>query len=139
MSSNLTPTATMRYLGIDYGSKKAGIALSDESGTLAFPKAIMKNTPRLVTELCAIAAKEGIGAMVIGASYDSSGRENEVMADVRRFAEALDEASGLPVYFENEAFSSVEARRLQAHTEVDDSAAALILQRYLDKKNKKYD
>ena len=61
-------TAYMRYLGVDYGSKKIGLALSDESGTMGFPHSIVPNTPRLVEELCALIAKENIGAVVIGES-----------------------------------------------------------------------
>ena len=52
----------MRYLGIDYGSKRVGLALSDEAGTIGFPHAILKNTRRLIDELRVIIAKENIGA-----------------------------------------------------------------------------
>ena len=58
----------MRYLGVDYGSKKVGLALSDEQGTMGFPYAVVANTPRLVDELCARIAKENVGAVVIGES-----------------------------------------------------------------------
>ncbi len=66
----------MRYLGVDYGSSKVGLALSDEAGTMGFPHAIVPNTPRLADELCALIAGENVGAVVIGESRNLQGGEN---------------------------------------------------------------
>ena len=133
----------MRYLGIDYGTKKVGLALSDEAGTMGFPHAVVPNTRALADELVALIAKEGVGALVMGESRDLSGAENPVMKDARALGELLAERAGVPVFFEDERFTSAEARRAPAKTgktraepdraPVDASAAALILTSYLTK------
>jgi len=133
----------MRYLGIDYGSKRVGLALSDENGTMGFPHNIITNTPKLVEELCSLIAKESVGSIVIGESRDLAGADNSIAKDARALAEELKERTGVPVFFESEVFTSAEARRLPAkgeksraparHTKVDDSAAALILTGYLSR------
>ena len=131
----------MRYLGIDYGSKKIGLAFSDEAGTMGFPHAIISNTPRLVDELCALIAKENIGAVVIGESRNLAGGENAIAKDATALGEQLTERGGVPVFYELEVFTSAEARRapekegktraVKRRGNVDASAAALILTSFL--------
>jgi len=135
----------MRYLGVDYGSKRIGLALSDEEGTMGFPHSIVPNTKRLVDEVCAFIAKENIGAVVIGESRDLAGGENPIAESARAFGEKLTARSGTPIFYESEVFTSAQARRLPAdrqarlsrapkqHTDVDASAAALILTSYLSR------
>jgi len=133
----------MRYLGIDYGSSKIGLALSDEAGTMGFPHAIVSNTPRLADELCALIARENVGAVVIGESRDLSGGENPIAEDARALGSLIAERSGVPVVYESEVFTSAEARRApekqmksrapKARVNVDASAAALILTSYLSR------
>jgi putative Holliday junction resolvase len=133
----------MRYLGIDYGSKKVGIALSDEAGTMGFPHAILANTPKLIDELCALIAKEDVGAVVMGESRTLSGGENPVATEARALGSLITERAGLPVFYESEVFTSAEARRAPAKQvksrspkrkeNVDASAAALILTSYLSR------
>ncbi len=131
----------MRYLGIDYGSSKVGLALSDEQGTMGFPHSIISNTPRLIDEICVLLAKENVGAVVIGESRTLSGGDNPIAKDARAFGDLITERAGVPVYFESEVFTSTEARRSPHKEEksrspkkniaVDASAAALILTSYL--------
>src|SRR3989344_2245949 len=131
---------TMRYLGVDYGSSRIGLALSDELGTMGFPHSIVPNTPRLIDELCALIAKENIGAVVIGESRTLAGGENPIARDARTLGEHLTTRAGVPVIYESEVFTSAEARRAPAkegksrapkqHPAVDASAAALILTSY---------
>jgi len=141
----------MRYLGIDYGSKKVGLALSDDAGTMGFPHSIVSNTPKLVSDMCAFLSKEKVGAVVIGESRNLAGGENPIAKDARLFGELLAEQSGVPVFFESEVFTSVEARRiptekkaslrmsrsgsrgLKQQKDIDASAAALILTSYLSR------
>jgi putative Holliday junction resolvase len=135
----------MRYLGVDYGSKKIGLALSDEEGTMGFPHSIVPNTPRLIDDLCVLIAKEHIGAIVIGESRNLMGGENPIAKDARTQGEQLALRAGIPVFFESEVFTSAEARRAPAkegksrahkrRTDVDASAAALILTSYLSRSN----
>ena len=133
----------MRYLGIDYGTKKVGLALSDENAQMGFPHSIVPNTPRLLADVLALMAKEGVTAVVIGDSRDYSGRENAVAAGAQALGALLAERSGLPVFYEWEGLTSAEARRQndseektrapKARVDVDSSAAALILTSYLSK------
>ncbi|MDO8593642.1 MAG: Holliday junction resolvase RuvX [bacterium] len=137
----------MRYLGIDYGTKRVGLALSDEAGVMGFPHAIHANSPRLVDELCALIAKENIGAVVIGESRTLAGGENAIAKDARALGSLITEHTGTPVFYESEVFTSAEARRAPAKemksrvpprrdARVDASAAALILTSYLSRSDK---
>ena len=131
----------MRYLGVDYGSSKIGLALSDESGAMGFPHSIIPNTPKLVDELCAFVAKENIGAVVIGESRNLAGGDNPIAEEAPAVGALLTERAGVPVFYESEVFTSTEARRVpgkeiksrspKKHVAVDASAAALILTGYL--------
>ena len=133
----------MRYLGIDYGSKRVGLALSDEAGTMGFPNTILKNTPQLIDELRVIIAKENIGAVVIGESRNLAGDENAIAKDARKLGSLITERTGVPVFYESEVFTSAQARRASAkevksrapqkHVDVDASAASLILTSYLSR------
>ncbi|PIU82036.1 Holliday junction resolvase RuvX [Candidatus Kaiserbacteria bacterium CG_4_8_14_3_um_filter_50_23] len=125
----------MRYLGVDYGSKRIGLALSDEAGTMGFPHSIIPNTPRLIDELCALIAKENVNAVVIGESRTLAGGENPIARDARAQGELLALRAGVPVFFESEVFTSAEARRVPQlrDARVDASAAALILTSYLSR------
>ena len=123
----------MRFLGIDYGNKKVGIALSDETGTIAIPHSIMRNTHNLLDAVQKIVAREGVGAVVVGASRDYNGAENPIMDDIKRFKKHLERVLAVPVRFESEILTSYEARRHTAEERVDAAAAALILQSYLDR------
>lgn len=133
----------MKYLGVDYGSKRVGLAVSDEAGTMGFPKDILMNTPKLVDELCAFIAKENVNAVVMGESRNLAGGENPIAKDARALGALITERAGVPVFYESEVFTSAEARRAPAKTEksraakprvnVDASAAALILTSYLSR------
>ncbi len=135
----------MRYLGIDYGSKKVGLALSDEAGVMGFPHGIIANTPRLADELYALIAKENIGAVVIGESRTLSGEENAIAKYAKALGSLITEHTGTPVFYESEVYTSAEARRApekeiksraaKRRVDVDASAAALILTSYLSHAN----
>ena len=128
----------MRVLGIDYGTKKVGIAWSDELGRLAFPRKILKNDKKLISFIDEICKKEKVEKIVLGASYNEKGEDNVVMEKILNFQNILKKQIRLQIILEKEFFTSIEARRYQKDKiEVDDSSAALILQRYLDKKNLK--
>lgn len=128
----------MRYLGIDYGTKRVGVAVSDESGTLAFPYAILENGKSLVDEVGAICEKEKITTIVVGESMNYKGEPNIVMEKINQFVNKIREVISIPVLHEREFLSTQQARFFQPDKErVDDSAAAIILQSYLDKKNVK--
>ena len=76
------------------------------------------------------------GGIVIGKSLDSNGNQNRIMDAIHDFETVLMKHTKTPIYFEREDFSSFEAHRFQLEKgNRDDSAAAIILQRFLDKKN----
>jgi putative Holliday junction resolvase len=126
----------MKYLSIDYGAKKVGIATSDDEGRMAYPCMIAQNDKTLMPDIKEIVRAMGIHEIVIGESIDENGKPNAIMKDIRAFAVRLEDELDLPVHFEKEFMTSLEARRFQGKHIVDDSAAALILQRYLDRVNK---
>lgn len=138
----------MKYLGIDYGSKRVGVAISDEDGSIAFPKVILKNDLSLLDNIFDICEKEKISAIVLGESHDLSGKPNKIMGSIEEFKQNLEGELDMPIYYEKEFMTSVFARGNEGKSinnskkvkkddkgMVDSSAAALILQRYLDKVN----
>ena len=143
MGQVLVWAVRMRYLGIDYGTKRVGLALSDENGTMGFPHAILANTGALEDDVAALVANEGVHAVVIGESHDLSGVANPVARAAHAFGDALSARTGVPVAYESEVYTSAQARRApekeaktrapKARANVDASAAALILTSYLTK------
>ena len=126
----------MKYLGIDYGRKRVGVALSDANGRLAMPYAVVKRDTRIIESVAAIVRDEVVQEIVVGESVDQNGHPNPLMKDIEEFATRLGEYTSLPLHFEKEWMTSVHARQSTGDEgSVDASAAALILQRYLDKKN----
>lgn len=117
----------MKYLGVDVGTERVGLALSDDSGRVAFPLAVIPRD-KCVKEMRRLIKERGIDGMVFGESLNVDGAENPVMADVREIAGALE---GVSVFFEPEQFSTRAASRLGEGT--DAQAAAVILQSYLDR------
>ena len=128
----------MRYLGIDYGTKRVGVAVSDEGGTMAFPYAILENVKGLIGEMKTICGHEDVEAIVVGESVDYKGAPNLIKKEVDRFIAELHVVVNIPIIEEREFMSTEQARFYQAkRRRVDDSAAAIILQSYLDRKNNK--
>jgi putative Holliday junction resolvase len=121
----------MRYLGIDYGTKKVGLALSDESGLIANPHSAVANNASFLDNLLTLIQKEDIGAVVLGESKDYKGEENPVMSDIYTLKKKLEE-KGIEVSLEPEYLTSMEAERHEGGM-TDASAAAIILQSYLDR------
>lgn len=128
----------MRYLGIDYGHRKIGLAISDEEGSFSFPYQVIKNdsSARSVATIKNICLVEKIEKIIIGQSLDLSGQANPIQEAISKFKEKLEKEIGLMVEFQTEHFTTREARRLMADQEndslVDARAAALILKSYLE-------
>ena len=122
----------MRLLGIDYGARRVGISLSDESGAMAFPHATYKNDAALLSRLVALCAEKTVAIIVLGESRALRGTPNPIQKDISVFAETLGRETALPVVLEPERFTTQAALRLQGRTaQTDASAAALILDSYL--------
>lgn len=134
-----------RILGIDYGERRVGVAISDDAQTLAFARTIYPNDEHLLNTLAEVAEKELIESFVVGESDNPAGGENTIMRRIAIFSKALEVRTGLPVQSISEAYSSAEARRAletkiktrkDTNVPVDAAAAAIILQTYLDSKKK---
>ena len=124
----------MRILGIDYGSKNIGIALSDERGEWAFPHSVFENREEFVAEVLKITKENGAQEVVIGESRDFKGKANEIMEAAQDFAKSC-AASGLIVHFEPEYLTTHQAQHIQGTNKmIDASAATIILQSFLDKR-----
>ncbi len=124
----------MRLLGIDYGTKRVGIALSDETGVFAFPHSVLKNNKDLIKKITEICKREKVVKIILGESLDYKGKDNSIMRMVAVFKNILEKETGLNVVYENESMSSAEAERIQGKGEMlDASAAAIILKSFIDK------
>ncbi len=139
----------MKYLGIDYGSKRIGVAVSDESATLAFPLGVVVAGGKALGEVLDIIKENGVKIAVMGESMNFKQEKNPIMKEAEAFAEML-QAHQVAVVFEPEFMTSAQATRLEGKShrprqreesravaeKLDASAAALILQSYLDRMRK---
>ena len=139
----------MRALGIDYGQKRIGLALSDASGLLARPWKVILRTGNslqvataLAQEVRALdASDEAVAVVVVGYPRRLNGEDNEQTVAVKKVADHLSALITLPVVLQDERLSSHEADQLLARSEkdwrkrkllLDAMSAAVILQDYLD-------
>lgn len=126
----------MRYLGIDYGTKRVGAAVSDEEGKIAFPHSVFKNDKHLIATLVLLVREKGVSEIVVGDSRTLAGAPNAIAPAIEKLKQEIVVATGLPVHAELEFWTSVQAERTQGkHEKTDASAAALILQSFLDTRN----
>jgi len=134
----------MRVAAIDLGKVRVGVAVSDDLGLLAHPRAPLsgKSPKALLGELGKMARAEGIERFLVGLPLDKMGLEGREAQRARRFAQRLSDATGRLVELVDERLSTVEAaRRLREHGvsakrgrgRIDGEAAAVILQTWLDR------
>jgi len=137
----------MRVLGIDFGERRIGLALSDPTGTLASPLPTLKRRAGKRPPLAAIEsiiAEHGVEAIVLGLPVTLAGEESAWTLTVRSVGEALSKRTGLPVHYVDERFTSVMAekavrgiglpkKKREEKGRVDAAAAVLILQSWLDR------
>ena len=126
----------MRYLGIDFGRRRIGLALSDAGGRIAFPHSVIHNRGNvfIFDQILVVIKQERVDAIVVGLPLGLDGAETEESGYVRGFASELGGKTPLPIEFENEMFSSrMAADAGVAKEHIDESSAALVLQSYLDK------
>ena len=124
----------MRLMGIDYGSKRVGVALSDEAGLMAFPHRVLTNNPDLLKSIEEIIAKESVTEIVIGHSIGRDGEDNKIHAATTELITDLTLAVGLPVHLQPEHYTTQEAIRFTGRNDMTDAAAAaVILNSYITK------
>jgi putative holliday junction resolvase len=133
----------MRVLGIDHGTKRIGIAVSDELGMLAHPLEFIPAEPlaKFLDRLKEIISEKEIGLIVVGMPRNMDGSYGPAAEKVREFIGRLKEAIALPVKLWDERLTSAQANRLLIQADVrraarkeivDKMAAAILLQSYLD-------
>ena len=122
----------MKYLGIDYGTKKVGLALSDDGGSLAFPHSVVPNDRNLLESVLVLLKENSIENVVIGHSLANDGSENPIMEGAHKFTIFLEEKNCV-VHLEPEFLTTFQAKRNTEDSMADAAAAALILQSFLDR------
>lgn len=133
-----------RIVAIDPGTKRIGVAVCDETQTVARPLAVMERTSwkKLLIQIKAILAEFDAKALVIGLPYNFDGTESEMSAEARRMARNFSLSLDVPVFLQDERATTYEARgRLwkagkhgRSVTDVLDSeAAVIILTDFLDR------
>jgi putative Holliday junction resolvase len=126
----------VRYLGIDFGEKRVGIAVSDEDGKIAFPVSVLPNNENLMKGIVDLCMKNAVEMVVMGESRDFQGQINTIMWKIQGFKKQL-ETIGFKVVFEPEFMTSVQASQITGENKMlDASAAAIILQAYLNRGDK---
>lgn len=136
-----------RFVGIDYGRARVGVAMSDPLGIFASPLETVPSA-KIIEYLQKTASENTVGAFVLGWPMNLNGKPSEAAADVKSFHTRLVRAfPDIPVVLEDERFTSVLAHRAMIDggmkksdrmkkTSVDRISAAIILQGYLDRKNR---
>lgn len=133
----------MRALGIDFGEKRIGLAVSDADGRWALPLTTIERRTdrRAIYRIAELAAAEKAEVLVLGEPLKHDGTAGEAVRRVRRFGERLGRVSGLPVHWINEALTTVEATqrlreagldRAEDNGRRDSIAAQILLQEALD-------
>ena len=133
----------MRLLGIDFGERRIGLAISDDAARVALPLATMERQDdrSAVRRIVELAHREGVAGLVLGDPVGLDGRRGPAADRVDRFARRLEAASGLPCQRVAETLTSREAeRRLRAAgvprrrwpERIDQVAAQILLQEALD-------
>lgn len=122
----------MKLMAIDYGSKRVGIASTDDSGGFALPRAVWLNDDLLLDKVLKFKEENGIEKIILGESKNLKGEKNLIQKDIERFKQEL-EKRGADVFYQSEFLTTLEAKQLQGKTEMTDaSAAALILKSFID-------
>jgi putative Holliday junction resolvase len=148
----------MKYLGVDYGQKKIGIAISDDRGSMAFPRDIIVNDEKHIEYINHLCDQEEIKNIVIGKSVDYDGKDNSVEKHIAKFIKTLNFENKYIIHRIDERLTtslistenryhfqkkqtsktfSKNAKSVRDNTKNDDAkVAALILQNFLDSKAK---
>ncbi len=134
----------MRYLAVDYGEKRTGLAICDEGETIASPLKVVEGQGGLMGKIIAAVESEMVGGIVIGLPLNMDGTQGEQARWVLGFGERLKEHLEIPIFFHDERLSSFGAEkklsgvgmtRKQKKKRLDAVAAAAILQSFLDSKH----
>lgn len=135
----------VRVLAVDWGERRVGLALSDETGVIAFPHGTVNNDAEIYTRVLETAAAANVDEIVVGLPLTLAGEEGVAAAAARAFAEELRRRTTKPVTLWDERLTTEEAaakliaaqgRKKFRGKGTDAAAAAVLLQNYLDAKNR---
>jgi putative holliday junction resolvase len=137
----------MRILAVDHGEKRIGLALSDETATIATPLKVVEHVARAIdaAQVADIAAQNDVKLIVVGQSFDEDGNPNPAGRRAGRFADELKNQTNIPIEMWDESFSTQEARAARIQLGIsrkkraghqDVFAAVVILQSYLEANRK---
>lgn len=99
----------MRYLAIDHGSKRIGLAICDANETIASPFEVLANRQDVVARIAQIIEQEGVGAVVLGFPLNMDGSEGPQAARAKAFAQRLGKGIDVPIHMQDERLSSFGA------------------------------
>jgi len=144
-------TAThRRILGVDYGSQRVGLSLSDPMGIIAQPVEALKNDSSLFIHLQQLSARENVKLIVVGMPFNLKGQHAQKADEVQKFIELLKAKLGIEVAVWDERFTTTIAHqtmlamgtkkkeRQKKDGRIDSMAAAIILQGFLDNTKHSY-
>ncbi|MCS7089107.1 MAG: Holliday junction resolvase RuvX [Verrucomicrobiota bacterium] len=134
----------MRILALDYGTRRVGVAISDELGMLARPLGFLTAEPfeRFVEDLRRLVEAHGVGQIVVGMPRNMNGSYGAAAETVRAWMNRLEQVLSIPLVAWDERLTTVQAQRMlheaglpgrKQRIRLDSSAATILLQSYLDR------
>ena len=134
----------MRYLAIDYGDKRTGLAICDHAETIASPLAVIQGQKDLLKKIADVVETENVEAIVLGLPLNMDDSQGPQVKLVFKFADQLKEHLNIPIHFQDERLSTFSAEEKLAVADftrgkkkkrLDAVAAATILEAFLEQKN----
>jgi len=126
----------VKYLGIDYGRARTGLAVSDPAGRVAVVHSTVTLSPaQLPNRIAQVVEQEGIDGIIVGRPLTLAGNPTQVTAQVEQFVERLQAVINIPVMFLDERMTTRLAGQLLGstnHPSRDQVAAQILLQNFLD-------
>jgi putative Holliday junction resolvase len=133
----------VRILGIDYGQKRVGLAMSDPLGITSQPLPFLPNDKQMFTNLKKMVEEHQIKEIVVGLPITMKGTASEMTLETEKFAQELEKHISIPIILQDERLSTMESEKLLIAADVsrkkrkevrDSMAASIILQDYLERK-----
>jgi len=134
----------MRYLAIDYGDKRTGLAICDHAETIASPLAVIQGQQGLLKKIADVVEAENVEAIVLGLPLNMDDSQGPQARLIFKFADQLKEHLNIPIHFQDERLTSFSAEEKLAAADftrgkkkkrLDAVAAATILEAFLEQKN----
>ena len=136
----------MRFLCIDLGDKRTGLAICDGDEILASPLAVLEGQKKLLDEIIEIAQQNQVEGLVFGLPLNMDDSEGQRAIQTRKFADQIKEKTNLPIFFQDERLSSFTAEKQLSNTglthkkkkdRIDALAAAEILKTFIEERKQK--